>query len=723
MKTHTFRTAMTVGVLATAISGLVQAQASDENAVLQLEEIVVTAQKREQSQQDVPIAITAVSAADIERIGASNVKDIQFSTPNLVVTGSNPVQQTFGIRGISDRGRNPGYDQRVGVYVDGVWVGKSAASNQSALDVQTMEILRGPQGTLFGKNTVAGAISITTKKPTEEFHGSLQVDAGNYDAQKLKASVNVPFSDSLRGKLTFSSETRDGYIDNVASGTSVSKYNEKDEQAVRAQVLWDFSDATEVMFTLDHYESEANDILAGELVGDPVASKVYEVNIDGAGEVAVDGVGGASMQINHSFENGFELTSITAFRYEDWHYADFDEDYSPAPLAWSATETDADHFTQEIRLASPADDKLDYVLGLYYLDQNIEGLGGASVFAQAVNPLAPPVYVGVEYNTEVEVNSWAAFMHFNYELSDQLQLTGGLRYTEESKDIDFSIVDSSGLFTTGDAKDDRSSQNLSPKLSLNWFVSEDVMLYAGYSKAFKSGGYNADFIADVAGLEFDDESVKAYELGMKSTWVDGRLRLNMAVYESNHSDFQVSAATPISGGGSILTISNAGKLTSQGFEMDAQFLATDWLRLWGSYGYTDAKFDEFEGCTINGGFGDCSGNRPAEAPKESYNFGVEVTTPMAGGELFANLNYFWRDEMYSNPNNEMAFVNEEYSELSGRIGWTSDAEDWSIYLWGKNLTDETTQIFNSQSFLGASRSVYNPPRMYGVSVSWNFGSL
>lgn len=699
-----------------AIASLAAASHSVQAEDFRLEEIVVTAQKREQSQQDVPIAITAVSAADIERIGATEVKDIQFSTPNLVVAGTNPVQQSFGIRGVSDRGRNPGYDQRIGVYVDGVWVGKSAASNQSALDVQTMEILRGPQGTLFGKNTVAGAINITTKRPTDELSGFIHGEAGNYDKRKIKGTLNAPLSDNLLGKLSFSQETRDGYIKNLNTAAR-DDLNDKDETAVRAQLLWDVSESTEVLFTVDHFEAEANDILAGEATNDATAPKIHEVSINRTAKAVVDGVGGASFQINHELESGFNLTSITAYRYEDWYTEDYDEDQTAFDGAASNIAADSTHYSQEIRLASPSGETFDYVLGLYYLQQDIEGDGSA-----LLNPAllgGPNTIVTAAYDTEIEVTSWAAFAHSNYQLTDNLQLTAGIRYTEETKDVDFAITDATGFFTTDSAKDDRKSTDVSPKVSLNWFVSEDVMLYAGYSRAFKSGGYNTDFIADLDGLEFDDELVDAFEVGMKSTWLDGRLRLNAAIFESQHEDFQVQAQTPVSGGGSILTVSNAGELTSKGMEMDMQFMATEWLRMWASYGYTDAKFDEFLGCAAPGG--DCSGNRPSEAPKENYNIGAEVTIPALGGEVFANLNYFWRDEMYSNPTNTDVQLNEEYEELGGRVGWTSANEDWTVYLWGKNLTDKETQVYNSTTFLSQQRSLYNQPRMFGVAMRWNFG--
>lgn len=701
-----------IGALIAMSSGYsINLQADD---LLTLEEVIVTAQKRDQSSQDVPIAITAVSSEDMERIGATELKDVQFSTPNLTIVGSNPVQQSFGIRGIADRGRNPGYDQRLGVYVDGVWVGKGTSSNQSALDVASVEVLRGPQGTLFGKNTVAGAININTKRPSDEFAGSVSVDAGNYDYSNITAAINVPFSDSVKGKLSLNKIDRDGYVDNLFDGGKQDVFNDLNSTAARAQLLWDASDKTEVYFTADHYESDFNNV--GEVLipaASPAAPDPYEVYLDSAYNFEVKGVGGISATIDHSMENGFDFTSITSYRYEEWNYDDIDEDFGPTPFAYSDRWEKAHHTSQEFRLASPAEDKFNYVLGLYYLNQNIQGLGGAD--------LLPPLF-NVLWEAEVDIESMAAFVHANYQLTETLQLTAGLRYTEETKDIDYVITDTTPYFTNGAFKGDRKSTDTSPKISLNWFASEDIMVYGGYSKGFKSGGYNADWISTMDALEFDDEKVDAYELGIKTTLLDGRLRINAAVFDSNHTDYQVQSMAPVPGGGSILKITNAGEITSQGFEMDFAFLASEWFRVWGSYGYTDAEFDEFDGCVVNGVVTSCKGNRPQEAPKVNYNFGAEATTPMGEGELFANTQYFWRDEMYSNANNEDAMYNPEYHELSGRIGWRSNSDEWTVSLWGKNLTDEVAQIYNRESFLNAPVSTYNVPRTYGVSVKWNFGS-
>ena len=708
--------AVQIGALIAVSSGFsVNTLAND----LELEEVMVTAQKRDQSSQEVPIAITAISSADIERMGANELKDVQFSTPNLTITGNNPNQQSYGIRGISDKGRNAGYDQRLGVYVDGVWVGKGAASNQSTLDIESVEVLRGPQGTLFGKNTVAGAISINTKKPGDEFAGFISADVGNYDYRDITASINVPLSDSVKAKVSVNKSDRDGYIENIFLGKD---FNNLDSVAGRAQVLWEVSEQTEVYFTADHYENESRWVASEqipEFENVPEAKPPYVVSMDEPNTFDVDGVGGVSMTISHELDSGFEVTSISAYRYEELNYVGSDQDYTASPIAASTYDEESSLFSQELRLSSPADENFNYVVGLYYLNQTIEAMGGSHLFHTYF----------INHDEEVGVESYAAFVHANYQLTESLQLTAGVRYTNESKDVDYFIEDDTGFFvspTTGvyvsdSYIGDRSSSDVSPKISLNWFASEDIMVYGGYSKAFKSGGYNTDWIASLQGFEFDDESVDAYELGIKTTLLDGRLRLNAAAFYSNHSDYQVQAQTPIEAtGGSTLTILNADKLTSQGFEMDFQFLATDWLRFWGSYGYSDVEFVKFDGCTKNGLIGqDCAGNQPADSPKMNFNFGGELTFAMGEGEVFANVHYFWRDEMYSNPGNDANTLNPAYNELSGRIGWRND--QWTVFLWGKNLTGEEKQIYTVPSFLQANTAVYNMPRTYGVSVKWYFG--
>ena len=711
------KSALALSALLGGFSASAWAQQLQEDDRMMLEEVTVTAQKRDQSLQDVPIAITAITDQDIERLNASEIKDLQYATPNLVIGSYNSAQNVYGIRGISDVSRNPGYDQRIGVYVDGVWVGRSAASNQSVLDVQTVEVLRGPQGTLFGKNTVSGAINIVTRKPSEEFGGYAQADYGNYGYWRVKGSVNVPFTENFYGKISASVTQRDGFTKDVSIPGR--DYDDKDELAVRGQLLWNIGDATSAELTFDDYRNHYRGLFSVKL-DDPLAPGPYEVALDHDQRMKSE-KDGVALTINHDFANDFRVASITAYRTE-YYAVESDEDYTPLPIGFTGpTDADSDYFSQEIRLISPANDKFDYVIGLYYLDQSTDGKGQAKIFARALVPTAPPVYLGVKYDTIVDSKQFAAYAHGNYRFNDRWTLTAGLRYTDEKKDLDYAIVDTSGLFTNGSVIDSRSSNDWSPKVSLNWFANDNSMLYASWSRAFKSGGWNTDFVSDLEALPFDDENVDSYELGLKSTFAEGRVQLNAAWFHSNNDDFQVQSFATLPNGGTTLTITNAGKVSSQGLELDAKWLATDWLRLWAAYGYTDAKFDQFKDCEAGGV--DCTGNRPAMAPKTNYSIGADMQFPLWGGELFIQGDFVYRDDFYTNPNNLPVNLTESYHLLNGRLGWTSGSGAWTVYAWGQNLSDETAQIWNSRSFLGVARASYTNPRTYGLALRWNFGAL
>lgn len=680
------------------------------------DEIIVTSQKRSQSVQDVPLAISVVSASDIERVQAASIQDLQYSTPNVTIQGGDPTNLAFGVRGIADRSRNPGYENRIGVYIDGVWVGRSVGTNALTLDVENIEILRGPQGTLFGKNTVSGAINITSRKPSEEFGAFARGQLGNFGLISATAGVDVPVSENFRTKLTLSKRERDGFANDVSSDVN---YGNIDEFAARFGAELDLSPSTTASLAVDFSENDFIPYIS-ESTADAAAPEVYEVSLDAPGD-AYTRSQGAALTVTHAFENGYELTSITGLRSTTRKVTNVDEDYSSFPAATTDFVLEqADNISQEIRIASPEYDRFDYVAGVYYLNQDIDGAAQATALLAALDPRLPAIYRSVTHEETLEAETIAAFIHGNYDLTEKLQLTAGLRFTDETKNIDYEIDDRVGLFTTGTLVDKRSQSDLSYSASLNWFTTEDTMAYARYSKAFKSGGWNADFIANIEALPFDDEKVDAFELGYKATLFDNRLRLNAAAFLQKHSDFQVFSFAQLANGGTQLTVTNAGEVTSKGFEIDANLIVTDNLRLIANWGYTDAEFDEFKD---GGGPGvDFDGNVPSEAPKNSFSIGADFNYPIASGDFVAQADFSYRDEYFSNPNNLDINLNESASFINGRIGYEPDNNAWGIYVFGKNLTDEVTQLYNSRSFLGVPRSTYSDPLTYGVELRVNFGS-
>jgi iron complex outermembrane receptor protein len=677
-----------------------------------LGEIIVTAQRRSQNVQDVPVAVSVASAADLARLQVTSVQSLQYSTPSLVVAGGDPSRLRFGIRGISDGTRNPGFDNRIGVYVDGVWVGRSAASNQSVLDLSSIEIVRGPQGTLFGKNTVAGAINITTVRPAEGFSGYLEGELGNYDHRQVRRAVNVGLNDVAAVRVSGSYLNRDGFTQNIFTNLD---YDNRDDYNLRGQFQIKTGDTT-LYLVADTSRMKSRATAGGERLPDPLAPLPRQIAHNELQNFVID-YSGRSAQVDRSFGNGGTLTSITALRTSTLD-GSTDEDFSPATIA--ATDIsfeDSNHFSQELRYASNTDGAFDYLIGLYFLDQQVKGTGSAFAFARALNPAAPPIFVNARHDSKVNTVNYAAFVHTNYRPTEQLEITLGARLTKEDKSITYRIVDQSALFTNGTLDDERSRTDFSPMVSVSYRPTDDVMGYARYARGFKSGGWNADFVRSVKDIEFDDESVDSFEIGLKSTFLDRRLRLNVAAYLSRHRNYQVFSFVQLANGGTALNVSNAGQFTSKGIEVEAQAVPTDWLSLFANYGYNDATFDSLAN---GGGPGiDFDGNRAADAPRHNLNLGIATNFDLGFGELVVQGDYNYRSDFFSNPDNLPVNLNNSLQQVNLRAGLELGMA--SVFGWMRNAFNVTETIFNSRSFLALPRVEYNDPQTYGVTAKFRFG--
>ncbi len=679
----------------------------------QLEEVVVTAQKRAQSLQDVPIAISAFGSDDLERINTATLADLQYSTPNLTVSPNGRSNSSIGIRGVSDFSRNPGYDNRVGVYVDGLFVGRSAAANQATLDLERIEVLRGPQGTLFGKNTVAGAIALSTKAPTNEFYGFVKAEIGNYSRQSITAMVNAPLSDTLFAKVMINDTQRDGHVKNLFTGEDL---NGLDDQSIRLQLRYE-NERTSATLSIDQDERKAPFHGREALIDAPAyAPAPYQVRFDEPQrqDIELEGLG---LVIDHELSNGMSFSSLTGYRKTDFKN-NAEEDYTDSQVITSAYSRVtsslgevSEHTSQEFRWVSPASEEIDYTFGLYYFDQTNESNSSAALLGGVASVQVP---------AKVGVTSYAAYIHGNISISEKLQFTGGVRYTYEEKDVQFDISDTTRLYLNASYTDNFSTDDISPKLGLNYFMSDDTMLYVSYGRGFKSGGWNVDFVSTLEQLAFDDESVNSAEIGIKTTLWDGRARINLAYYDAQYDDFQVRQFVETAAGGTVATITNAGEVTASGIEADIEILLTDNVSLWATYGNTDSTFDQFKN---GGGAGiDFDGNTLPDAPETTYSLALEARFPVASGEVVAQLDYNYRDDFYTNPNNAAINTVDSYDLTNARIGYEPASGDWSVHAWVKNLNDNDDIIYASRSFLGIPHGTYMEPRMTGLTVKYNLGA-
>lgn len=678
---------------------------ADEDDVKVYEGIIVTATRRAEKLSEVPIAMSVFGDKDIDQTSIRELAEMSEYIPNVSISGHNDFRSVITIRGVGSNSRNIGFDSRVGVYVDGVYMGQSPAVNQELLDLERVEVLRGPQGMLFGKNTVAGAVSLVTKKPEDTFSARVSANIGNYNLREFKGMVNLPLSENVAAKISIAKTDRDGYIDNITTGN---KLDTKDVLAYRGQLRITPSDKFEINLAYDGLKAD-NKILVGEPLTDPFGVMVVPWAPEPR-KVAFDfdphedrDIKGGMMDMTYKFDNGFTAKSITSYRDTDAFYTNA-TDYAPVSMIYIEYGDEFKQTTQEFQLISPGDQALTWMAGLYYYSQDAKTvrdvfLGSdfeeafiAPVVAPSVAPLlgldpnnltaadlsliSTVVGFGPEgskvYNRgKVETQSIAAYFNGSYDFNDRWTLGFGLRYSVEDKDVNW-LLDgrNSGLFgigstnvTPGDTTtvptplvNDRRDTFLSPAVSLSYAVTDQSNLYVKYSSGYKSGGFNLDYInanelAANSGLEFGKETVDAYELGLKNDFMDGRFTLNLAAFYSAYDNYQVNQFVDLGGGRTSIRITNAASVITQGIEAEFNLQATDNLSLQGSAGYLDATFDSFPGGGTAGA--DASGKELVNAPKWTAALGGVYTRdiPALGAQLLARLDATYSDGYYTTVDN------------------------------------------------------------------------
>jgi len=695
-------------------------QAADDGV---FEEIVVTARHREENIQSVPISMSAVSGDFIEQARINTLQGLEHSVANLVFgeTGSSG-ETHIGIRGIGDFSRNIGFDTRVGVYIDGVFAGQSLAVDQGLVDLAQVEVLRGPQGTLFGKNSSSGAINILSNKPAiGETSGSLRLGAGNLDKVYGEAVLNIPLGETAAARFSLVSQKQDGYISNLLTGDNLMTSN---HTLGRLRLRLQPSDELEINFSYD-FRKQNNDLLFLEpdasyenAAGNPAAAGNFIVDQDA--QLIDDNSGsGSGLTIDYTFKNDYILTSITGFRTVDRKVGSDEDATRVFTLDARFFEDDFEHFTQEFRLASPADQTFQYVVGAFYFDQQAvtdrkvalgPGFGG------------PPEGVDAAVqDSAVDTTNLAFFFNGNVDLSDRWSLSGGVRYTDESKDavIDQFVFPGFGLAELIQESFTRDEDYWTATLSLQYQANEDVLTYATFANGYKAGGFNVDLVSEIDNLFFEEETVNSFEIGLKSDLMDGRLRLNIAAFYAQYDDYQVFQFQfdPLNGITTLL-ISNAASVTTKGFEIEGIARFTDNFELDFGIGYTDAKFDDFPGGAIDEITGlplNVAGNVLARAPEITANLTARYRFSVGS----AMLNYSYRGEQFFNPDNRDNSHQPGYSLLSGSIDFEL-SNQWSVGIWGHNLTDEEYRGMRGVSFLGIPFSLYMQPRTYGAEATFRF---
>jgi iron complex outermembrane recepter protein len=724
------------------------------NAMAQLEEVVVTAQKREQSLQDIPIAVTAFDEAAIDAQGIYNVKDLALFVPNMSVVESpgGSSGATVAIRGATTINPAITWEPTVGMYLDGVFLGKNLGGIFEIAELERVEVLRGPQGTLYGKNTVGGAINLITRKPGEEFGGRVDASVGNEGYQQARLRLDTGAMGDFRASLAYARAERDGFYDNVDSDPtggfnpfvnprSSDEFSNLDSEVWRIDAIWDVTDALSARYSYDGSEREQEPTKAqltdvnqflfdiselgflGELMSlyqvadDKNASKIsndfsqYENSkLDGHALTVDWDVG------TWGFMGDVELKSITAYRELD--YEDLiDIDGTNMDLFHSSRDIEYEQTSQEFQLLGNTD-SLNYVMGIYYFDEEADVINPITFFGLLGSPTDNNRY-GLD-NDSIAFYGQADWSPASIE---QLTLSFGLRYTEEDREqyIDRPNTSTGGVGAFA-ATDSDTWDNTSGTFVASWDMSDDINFYGRVAQGWKSGGFNGEApTVDTFRQGYDEEEVLSYELGMKSRLADNRIQLNLAIFQNEIDDMQVSVFLEGSGGAAS-NVENAGEATFTGFEAEFVWQVIDPLRLSVNYGYLDGEYDEF----IENGVDVKDQKDLPFAPEKTVSVALDWTVCNCNwGSLDFHIDWNYNDDYvpYIEPSQNATSQIEDYQIVNASLILSEVAlgSDMSMQfgLWGKNITDEEYRQHTIPFGLWTA-SYFGAPATYGFDARLNF---
>jgi len=712
----------------------VNAQSSGEQTRSgpQLEEIVVTAQKREQNLQDVAISVSAVTERGLEKAGISTTDDLSVVVPGLNVTRQ---LSSFApiLRGIGNYIAAPGAEGAIATYVDGIYLPSAYGSVMSLANVERVEVLRGPQGTLFGRNATGGLIHVVTKTPSQEFGGKFAVSYGSQDTIESKFYVTGGFSDNVAADLgVFVREQGDGFGENVVTGSDAVF---RDELAIKSKMVINLSESTDITLMADYADSETDAGLnrvpakgTVNLVGEPPLSDYHDL-AHARDHFSENDTWGLAGRIESVFDN-FDLLASISYRETDAEFS-VDQSESSVPFQDINLPTESDTTTAEIQIKSNGDGAIQWIGGLYYFD-NTAGVYPFDITGPALaNPAAglPPGTTALQFFNEQESKSYSVFGETNIELSESTRLTVGARWTVDERDYSHQTVILPAPGAVANVEDDEDWEEPTWRVSLDQQITDDLMAYVSYSRGFKSGIYNL-FGGPIPPV--DPEVLDAYEIGFKSELFDGRVRLNGAAYYYEYDDLQLTYQIQ---GASVLI--NAANAEIKGIDLEMQAVLSDTFELTANLGWNDSEFLDFPtaelttrrgdaGCPLSNPTPNCTatgnakGNTLPRAPELTANIAFSYEENFEDMTLGAHINWYYNDGFYNEFANRENYKQDSYDLINGgAFVEVGDAREWRVSLYFKNLTDEEYYTYGTSTALGD----YISPafgRQYGVGVQYSF---
>lgn len=704
-----------------AISGQALAQDMADTAASTsqgLADIVVTAQKRAESLQDTPISISALDANALESKRVVSLSDLTSAIPNMQVSPHPNTGTTLRvmIRGIGEPSATQTRDSPVAVYVDGVYVSKGQGLANELAELERVEVLRGPQGTLYGRNATAGAINFISRAPElGEFSAKQSFTIGSRQEFRSRTSINIPIGDTLAADLTYVRVKKDGFVRNLGAGSA--RFGDTDRNAIRGALLWKPTDALEARYTYDSSWIDDTSAFIQAVPFYPAKGERQRTGSSGTTELRPGSsrVQGHNLTVSYDLGNDLTVKSITGYRkLRD----NTNQVYNPGPVRPflpfnNINTTDQHQFSEELQfIGDILDGGIKYVAGLYYFSESGDSLD-LSFMPSGVNPR----------NAHWNNKAYAAFGQATWTprfLDERLHITVGARWSKDERKADvYSTRTPPGgaPIVILDAAGKRSFKDFSPTATVQFDINDDVNIYAKASKGYKTGGFNPTATTPARfAAGFGPETLISYETGLKSEFFDRRIRFNIAAYYSDYKDIQTNIFDPFNP--RVFDVLNAGKARTQGIEADITALLFDGMTVGASYGYVDPKFKKVIDLT---GTDIASTFRFTHAPKNSYTLNADYKSPATkAGIIEANLNYAWQDK-YFGLTTDPRVVTHPYGLLNGRLGLSDVAgiEGLRFAVWGRNLTN--TNYYQNFFALGdVGAAMMGEPRSMGVDVSMKF---
>ncbi len=719
----------------------------------QIEEIIVTAQKRAQSLQEVPIAVSAFSGQALQDHHVTDVTDLNQLAPSLQVkTDDNAANPKIFIRGVGLNDFNPNTASAVGLYADGVYIGSPLAQMAQFFDIDRLEVLRGPQGTLYGRNTTGGAINVITRKPTQEPQGDVNLELGRFNSVNVEAALGGPIvKDVVAGRLAVNVVRDDGYSKNRLTGHSG---NDTDRWAARGSLSITPSATFDALVQLRYGKTEGGSIWAYNRAlfpGTPEAtgpdglcaagfytsgqctdvagyantsSDLYrgDYHFEGKDEVETRG---ASATLTWDLGD-MQLVSVSGYDHADRDDRE-DTDAGPNDVITATYRAKQSVFSEELRLqSSDADAKAFWVAGLYYSHDDLDTNSYLDVlrvfrplFETPDNPngFAPEFSVGVfGYPYTQKSKSWAAFGQVDYDFTEQLTGTVGLRYSRDSKDFNYASTaefDEITIFTLDESKD---FSSVSGKLGLQYRFSDDANVYGSYSRGYKSGGFFGGQTVEPADLTpYDDEKVDAFEVGAKLQSPQRRMRAGLSAFYYDYQDLQVYTLI-LRGAITVQNFTNASNARIYGAEGEFAFTPVEHFDVSLSGAWLDATYQDFRSAGQ-----DYSGNRLPNSPRTSVAASLRYELPMLGGSLALQTDATYRAKVFYDTRNVERLSDPDRTFVNARVGWSTADEHLEFGIWGRNLFDETniSDIIPIEG-LGFDLFSVGQPRTAGVYARYNY---